>query len=300
MRNTAFTDILFNWDTMSVKKKLQRMQDFENMVARLQGRNPRRVSNRPSQELMSEVSEDRLPEALYCRSNKEYLYIFNLSIPGIDILKNIIHEGFHSFIHDFLEGRVKNLRLYSQMDPEMFYIQEENLPAIQEEFSQRGMMPLFDSFYIEEKVNYSEDSIILVKLIMDSIDSVQDALKFQQAFIMSLAFHADNIIRGKDYERQYKATFDSVVTDALNKEYEEKVDVSRSRAGKITTQIEPELYEFVMKACDKYREFSNMAHGRAILMTKDAVQNAIVQKQAEMLEMYSNYVKAMLKSKKKN
>ena len=52
MKNTAFTDILFNWDKMSTNKKIQRMQDFENMIARFQGRKPRKISIKPNQEIL--------------------------------------------------------------------------------------------------------------------------------------------------------------------------------------------------------------------------------------------------------
>ena len=298
MKNTAFTDILFNWESMPVHKKIQRMQDFENMLARLQGRKPRKVSNKPNQEVLKTIGADRLPEAYYCRSDKEHLYIFDLSIPAIDVLKDIIHEGFHAYIHDFITGAVKNLRIYSQMDPEIFYIQEENLPAIHDELLKRDFMPLFDSFYVEEKVNYSENSIYLVKFILDSIESVQDAIKLQEAFIMSLAYHADNTIRGKNFERTYNTNFDNLVVEALNKDYEEKVEVDRS--GKISTQVEPELHDFVMKACDKYKDFSNLVHGKSIIMTEAGRQLAMDQKLAEMVIMYRNYVMAMLKAKKKN
>ena len=298
MKNTAFTDILFNWDKMSTNKKIQRMQDFENMIARFQGRKPRKISIKPNQEILESIGADRLPEAYYCRSDSEHLYIFDLSIPAIDILKDIIHEGFHAYIHDFITGKVKTLKTYSKLDSEKFFIEEENLPAIHEEFASRDFMPLFDSFYIEERVNYSENSIYLVKQVLDAIESVQDAIKLQEAFFMSLAYHADNIIRGRNFERKYKADYDSLVVEALNKEAEEKVEVDKS--GKIVSEIEPELYSFIMKACDKYKEFSNLAHGRSMIMTEQARQAAIDQKLTEILFMYRDYVMAMLKSKKKS
>lgn len=298
MKNNAFTDILLNWDTMTVNKKLQRLQDFENMVARMQGRKPRKVSNKPSQEILNNIGADRLPEACYRRKDKEHLYIFNLSISAVNALKDIIHEGFHAYIHDFITGEVKNLRLYSQMDPEMFYIQEENLPAIHDEFLKRDFMPLFDSLYVEEKVNYSENSIYLVKFILDSIDSVQDAIRLQDAFFMSLAYHAEISIRGKDFERAYNTNFDELIVEALNKEHEKKIEVDRS--GKILTRIEPELYDFVMKSCDKYKELYNLVHGKSIIMTTAGLKLAIDQKLAEIAIIYRDYVMAMLKSKKKN
>lgn len=298
MKNTAFTDILFNWDRMPEKKKLQRMQDFENMIARFQGRKPRKISIKPNKEILESIGADRLPEAYYCRSDSEHLYIFDLSIPAIDILKDIIHEGFHAYIHDFITGKVKILKTFSKLDAEMFFIQEENLPAIHNEFEERNLMQLFDSFYVEERVNYAENSIYLVKQIIDSIESVNDAIKLQDAFIMSLAFHADNTIRGRNLERKAGATYDTIVVDALNKEAEETVEVDKT--GKVISEIEPELAAFVMKACDKYKEFSNLAHGRSMIMTEQARQAAIDQKLTEILFMYRDYVMAMLRTKKKN
>lgn len=296
MKNNAFTDILLNWETMSAKKKLQRMQDFENMIARFQERKPRKISIKPKKEILDIISKDRLPEACYARNDSEYLYVFDLSMSAIDVLKNIIHEGFHAYVHDFVTGKAKTLKTYSEVYPEIFYIQEENLPAIHDEFVKRNMMPLFDSFFIEEKINYNENSIYLVKHIMDSIESVQDAIKLQQDFVFSLAFSSDNMIRGRDLEKKYKTTFDEVVVDALNSSNDEK---DRVKKGRIISDIDPELRAFVMKACEKYTAFSCILKQKSMLMSEKGRKEASDKILDEITKMYRDYVMSKIMAKKK-
>ena len=298
MRNTAFTDIIFNWDKMSINKKLQRLQDFENMVARFQGRKPRIVTNKPNTKVVSQITKDRTPEAYFCRDNSNKICILDLKIPAIDALKNVIHEGFHAYIYDFITGKISSIKLYSKVDNERFFIEEENLPAISKEFEERKMMPLFDSFYIEEKLNYEEDSLYLVKFIMDSINSVPDAIQLQTAFMFSLAYSADNLLRGRDLEREFGVTYDSVVMEALNKDFDEKITIDSP--GKIKSEIEPEFLKFFISVRDKYKEVSSLIHKPPILMNEEAVKNSIIQKKDEVLQSYKEYVVAMLKAKKKN
>lgn len=76
---------------------------------------------------------------------------------AIDAIKNIIHEGFHAYVDDFVSGRVSTLKVYSELDAERFFIEEENLPAIHEAFEKTERMLLYDSMYVEEKTNYYEN-----------------------------------------------------------------------------------------------------------------------------------------------
>lgn len=62
MKNNAFTDILFNWERMPKSKKMQRLQDLENMIARFQGRKARIISSKSDAEFISKhIGEYRAP-----------------------------------------------------------------------------------------------------------------------------------------------------------------------------------------------------------------------------------------------
>ena len=160
MKINAFTDILLNWEKMSKSKKIQRLQDFENMMARYQGRKPRTVTTKIDPEFVSRIIGDyRDAVAFYDRSDGTKINILTLDVDALEAIRNTIHEGFHAYIADFLSGKSKILKTYSKVDAEKFYQEEENLPSIHAEFCKTGRMPLYDSFYIEERINHKENSL---------------------------------------------------------------------------------------------------------------------------------------------
>ena len=79
MVKNAFTDLVFNYEKMSRDKKMQRLQDLENMMARFQGRKPRIVSIKMTDKVkeMLQIIEgqNRKPYAFYSRDDKNYLHI---------------------------------------------------------------------------------------------------------------------------------------------------------------------------------------------------------------------------------
>ncbi len=299
MVKNSFTDILLNWEKMNQSKKIQRLQDLENMIARFQGRKPRKVLTKPQSEIMSILkNENREPEAYYCRSDSANIYVFDLKVPAMDAIKNIIHEGFHAYVDDFIKGSASVLKTYSKVDPERFLIEEENLPAIVDEFTGRGMMQLYDTSFAEEKLNYEEDSMYIMKLILDSIESPMDAMKFQTEFMMCVEYAVFNQTRAKRLEREYKTTYESVVTEALNKEPEEKVDMSK--CGKFVSEIDPELkklYEYVKR---NYSELRSLQAGGGVLMNQGEKERRMEELYGFIAMAYKNHVLQVLKNKKKS
>lgn len=296
MRKTAFTDILLNWDKLSNAQKVMRVQEFENMISRLQGRKPRQIKTKVSESILSKISKDRMPAAYYDRQDPKNLYIVKLDDDGIEILRNVVHEGFHSYIDDFINGRVYALKLNSKLNSEMFYIQEENLPAISETFYKKNMMPLFDSFYVEERLNYIEDSIYISKYIIDSIENIYDAMQMTKHFILSLGVYVDNENRGHNLEKQFNTSYDNVVVEALNNEnITEKVTVNKT--GKIKDNIDPEYLAFFLQASEYYKEFTNVLHNPMMLPEMKEQASAIPL--AKLTNLYKDYVTKILKSKRK-
>lgn len=296
MVNNALSDILLNWNKMSNEQKVSRLQDLENMVARFQGRKPRKIVTQPSQKFISEnIGEYRLPSAYYNRQESENLYVIDLNCDAIEAVKDIIHEGFHAYIHDFISGEVETLKLYTPMNLEKFYIEEENLPTISREFHLRQMMPLFDSYYVEERVNYQEDTMYMVSMILDLIENPIDAMRLTDSLILSLEYAFENEKRGKTYESRYGTTYDDIVIAALNRYCEEKCEVVKT--GHIHQIEAPELSKFVKRATRFYEDYSNAKNN--LLMT-EAMKEKIQQEAINnIIETYRVYVIRMLREKKK-
>ena len=302
MRKNAFIDLLLNWDTMSKHTKIQRLQSVENMMARYQGRKPRIISTDYNAFTIKNIGlikvEGRDPSACYSRHEKDKIYILDLKQDVYEIIKDVIHEGFHAYVDDFIEGRVPSLRLYSKLDKERFLFEEENLPTIAEACLNADAMQLFDSYYAEERLNYQEGSLYMIKLILDSIDSVKDAIELQKAFTFCLTFYSDNERRGKNEERRLGIKYDDLVLQALQAagENPEKCDVSK--AGKIYDEIDPELLKFFNELSQAYQKLVSVRTN--ILMTPQAKEDETERLSQMFNEVYSSHIKSMLKAKKKN
>ena len=297
MVKNAFTDIIFGWERMTTSQKVERLQALENMIARFQNWKARRIITKKNNQFVKKhIGEYRDPSAYYIREDKDYIYIHNIDVMKIEAIKNIIHEGFHAYIHDFVSGAVSGLKLYSQMNLEKFYIEEEQLPAIRNEFESRRMMPLFDSYYIEERVNYQEDTIYMIKMILDAIETPYDAECLSNTLILALDYAYENEKRGKTYESRYGVSYDDVVIDALNKGCEETYQVNKN--GKIIQMHEPELMRFVERALRYYGEYSN---ADSSLLVSPEMAKEIKRKATENIKItFREYVMKMLREKKKS
>lgn len=302
MKFNAFVDLVFNWDKMSRNKKIQRLQDLENMIARNQGRKPRTIVTKLTVSTISEAGlglevGDRSPSACYSRHDKSKIYLLDLKQDVFEVIKDIIHEGFHAYVDDYLEGKV-TLKLYSEVDKERFLFEEEHLPVIAEAFSKANAMQLYDSYYAEERLNYSEDTLYMLKLIFDSIENVNDAIKLQEAFVKSFAFYCDNEMRGRSEERRLGFKFDDMVLKALQEAGEDAEKCDISKAGKIIEKIEPGIFEIFKKIVPLYQRFASVETN--VLMTESAKNIERENISNNILLEYSAYVKAMLKQKKKH
>lgn len=297
MIKNAFTDIVFGWKIMTPAQKIERLQALENMIARFQNRKPRRIITQQNTKFVRKhIGEYRDPSAYYIREEKENLYMQNLDVVFIEAIKNIIHEGFHAYIHDFIDGSVNNLKLYSQMNLEKFYIEEEHLPAIRSEFESKKIMPLFDSFYIEERVNYQEDTFYILKMILDAIETPVDAMRLSNTVILALEIAYENEKRGKTYESRYGVTYDDVVIDALNKDNAEIYEINKN--GKITQLNEPELMKFYELAMRYYSDYSNANNN--LLLSPEMVKTIKHKAVQNIIFTFNDYVTKMLIDKKKS
>jgi hypothetical protein len=218
-----------------------------------------------------------------------------LDIDALEAIRNTIHEGFHAYIADFLAGKSKILKTYSKVDAEKFYKEEENLPSIHAEFYKTGRMPLYDSFYIEERINHKENSLTLLKMIFDSIDSVRDAVQLQSTFVCSLVHYAENERRGRKFERQYGVKYDDVVASAISKDNYEKEPIDKT--GKFVCDGDERFLKFFDEATKLYIEYAQI--NESPLMSPSVKEDAIAKCVGSLSLLYKEYVMQMLKEKKK-
>lgn len=298
MVKNSFTDLLLNYEKMSRDKKMQRLQDLENMMARFQGRKPRIVSIKKTDKVKEIVEmiegQNRMPCAYYSRSDKNYIHILSLKCEALDVIKDVIHEGWHAFVDDFINKKV-TLKVFSKLDKEDFVKQQKYLPAIYDKFDKANAMPVYDSCYAEEKINYQENSIILIKLILDSIENVNDAIALQEALLCSMLYVVVNEKRAGPLQRQLGVNYDVLKNEAFESEESETVDLSNM--GAIRDEIDPELLKFYQKLCVPMKQFSQVGDNKMISdEAKKQIQGEFVD---SMLKEYQSYVSLMLKSKKK-
>ncbi len=296
MKKNAAIDILLNWKKLTMNQKIQRLQDFEHMISRIQGRKPRKIQTEDKMGEFKNMDSEREASAYYSRNDINNIYFFKLgSDPAIESLKLLVHEGFHAYIDDFVNGRVPTLRLYSKLDKERFMIEEENLPAIAKKFKDKHMLPLFDSFHIEETLNYLEDSIYISKFIVDAIESPYEAKTLLPTFVLSLGLHVDNIDRGKNLELKYKTTYEDVVIEALNEPFDDKVDISKM--GKIQDEINPEYLEFYNNISKQQSKIISLIDNK--FMMPNAKEKLIQEMADELQNIFMRYIVENLKAKKK-
>lgn len=298
MKKNAFTDLLFNYEKMSRDKKIQRLQDIENMMARFQGRKPRIVSIKKTDKVKEIVEmiegQNRMPCAYYSRSDKNYIHILSLNCEALDVIKDVIHEGWHAFIDDFINKKL-TLKLFSKIDKEDFIKQQKYLPAIYDKCNNANAMPVYDSCYAEEKINYQENTIILIKLILDSIENINDAFELQESLLCSMLYVVVNEKRTGTLQRKFGVNYEDLKNQVFNDEESETVNLSNM--GTIRDEIDPELLKFYQKLYVHMKQFSQVDDNKMFSdEMKKQIQGEFVDR---MLDEYKSYVMFMLKSKKK-
>lgn len=267
MKKNLLTDILFNWNNFKFSQKVQKLQLFENQISKFQGRKPRKIQTEDKLGLFNDINKNRNASNFYCRNDIKNIYMLNLErLTAMEALEFLFHEGFHAYVDDFINGRVKTLRLYSELDKERFNIEEENILSISAKFKEKNMISLFDRFFIEEKTNYLEDSIYISKLLLDSIENFDDANTLFSYFILAMGIYIDNIEMGKSLETKYNTTYEDVVIEALNNPSEEKIALNKK--GRIVNNIDPDFYKFFKDITDHQMEYVSVLNNMFIKTDK--------------------------------
>lgn len=292
MKRNSITELLLNFEKMSLTIKLQRMQDLENMMARFQGRKARTVTNKVPKASLNFLKQGaRQPVAFYNRGDPTKIYIIQLD-SGIDAAKDIIHEGFHAYVDDFLRGKVV-LRTFSELDSERFLFEQENMPKIQDYLMSNNMMQLYDSLFIEERLNYKENTLYLLKYIFDSIENKADAEKMSTYVIEAFLYFCENEYRGKERELKFKTKYDDAIKEAIKTSSKQEIDISKIK--KITDKIDLDLLNFFNKV---YPFISEARKIKSNMMISPEERDKIVTNNMIRFDaIYKEYINNMLKKK---
>ena len=244
MKLNPISELVLNFNKMSLGEKIKKSQEIENMVAKFQGRKARNITTKIPTEILEQISEGREPCACYVRAFPRNLFIMKISDSPYDLIKDIIHEGWHAYIDDYIKGKV-SLKTFSPFDKAKFVYEEKNMPAIYTEFEKQGIMPLYDSFFIEERLNYQEDTLYMIKYIIGSIENAFDAMRLKESIVSAMAYYVENERRGRKYERTYGAKYEDLIEIAIQNSSEDQIDLSK--AGRVVDQINPDLLKFFNK-----------------------------------------------------
>jgi len=292
MKTNSFTELLLNFDKMSNSLKLQRMQDLENMTARFQGRKPRIVTNKVPKNCLKFLKQgSREPVAFYNRGDPTKIYIIQLD-SGIDAAKDIIHEGFHAYVDDFLRGKVV-LRTFSDVDSERFLFEQKNMPKILNYLMSHNMMQLYDSYFVEERLNYKENTLYLLKYIFDCIENIEDKEKMSTFVVEAFLYYCENEYRGNERELRLKTKYDDVIQEAIKSSSEKEIDISKTK--KITDKIDLDLLNFFNNI---YPYISECRKIKSNMMISPEERNKIVANNMIRFDaIYKEYANNLLKKK---
>lgn len=293
MVKNALVEILIDWKNLSDVQKIKKLQELENSLAKFQGRHARTIVLSDSN--FSDINQNYYASAYYDRETGENIYVLNLEEVAINNALNIIHEGFHAYIDDFLSGKVKNLTLLSKVNLERFFMEEENLPQIYNEFYDGQMSPLFDRFFIEERLNFTESSLYFLKYLLDSVENKKDIEELNNFMLFAVDYSGMNEIDGKTYESRYGLTYDDVVINALNKENIKQIKIDKT--GKCNQAYDVGLLKLYETLIKYHKNVVNSLDSLFISDDeKEKIANANILK---MTENYQNYALNMLKEKVK-
>ena len=281
---------------MNKVQKIKRLQDFENMVARFQGRKPKTLTTTIKKDILEEQkSMGRKPYAFYDKENFTKIYVIEFTDNPMDAIKDVIHEGWHGYVDDFI-SRKGTLKTFFKIDKERLVIESQGLLKIYKEAVDTGKLALFDAFSMEERLNYKETTLYITKFLLDAAENKMDVLALLDVLHVAYYYPAENERRGKAFEKQHKITYDELAFNALNNQNDtELIDVSNS--GNIIDGIDPELLSFFDKAFPIYQEYYSLINNPLIM--GNAKEKMIDDKLNQFDLMVLEYTMNMLRQKKK-
>ena len=169
MEENVFDEILKYWNTFDTKEKIAHLQMYENINAKLHNRLEREVVFvEPKQK------KDLLIAGQYKKDEPVLLRIAKVKIDKYDAIRALdttYHEGYHAFVHDFLDN-INDLKTFSNLTKNDFFTEfKQNILMLfamlrRNRDSQDKISQYFKDYYYEEQLVYKESLIFMLYNIL--------------------------------------------------------------------------------------------------------------------------------------
>lgn len=300
MKNNALVDILINWENMPKSKKKSRIQDLESLVANRQGRKPRIIEYSLEKIKGKGIDSSLLNAkdngaACYIREFPTKIFVLNFNEDGPTMAKYVVHEGFHAYMHDYINGKV-NLSTITPIDKERLFLEEQHAEDIIKEVANNGLFLVFNTNFIEEKINFQETTLIMLEILFDSIENAYDA-NILLPYVLNIInqVHEMDILR-EMYDKQYGVKYDDVVSSAIINNNEPQTNMQKVK--KVIDNRNPGLLEFFNK-CKKLLIRITELESSNMFYSKDEYEKEYKNLSNQIGDLYFNYINSMANKKYK-
>lgn len=144
MKDTIFTEILYSWGKLNVGERIRILQNYENFNSSIEGRNPREVVYRKTDEKSNLYDA----QAAYLYSEPDKIVLYSMSDDPVEMMSHIKHEGFHASVDDFVTGKT-DLKLLAKIDKKRFLEEKELQHIIHNRYSVQDQLMIFSLCFYE-------------------------------------------------------------------------------------------------------------------------------------------------------
>ena len=290
MKKNAFTNIILNWEKWNVAQKLKGLQALENLNAKRENRNARKVVFRP--ELASNpIFKGRSPAAFYNRREPEYITFLELGFSDIESIYFMMHEAEHGLVDDYVNDR-NDLHVLGNIDKEKVKLEFECLSEIGSLCDESLLFQrLFDQKYAEEQLAIHEPIYKIVRWISESIDSPKDMKNFATLLCLLCYIKYDREHEARRIEKELCGTYEEIISPILEKQTqksakERKEDLDTSK--KIVSGTDTFYQQAYKGLYDKYKIW---AQSRDSVFVAESIKQ---KNQNEVFDAMMNYLYACL------
>ncbi len=176
-----FYKILSNWGTFSESEKVRQLQEFENMTAEFQKREPRTVVFCP------DCTKHNTINAEFKFDEPDKIYLYNIQKEPISILNSIVHEGYHCLFYDFFSVPSKDTkkteyRIIGSYDIKQLQTEKKNINLLynmavflDKKTNNDKYLTAFNLCYYEEETIRTESCLYLLHNILYEMSHNENA-----------------------------------------------------------------------------------------------------------------------------
>ncbi len=169
MKEEIIAEILKYWNTFDTKEKIAHLQMYEKINAKLHNRLEREVVF-----VEPKKKGDLLTFGQYKKDEPALLRIAKVKIDKYDAIRMLdttYHEGYHAFVHDFLDN-INDLKTFSNLTKNEFFTEfKQNILMLltmscKYRDSKDKISQYFKDYYYEEQLVYKESLIFMLYNIL--------------------------------------------------------------------------------------------------------------------------------------